>query len=114
MMNDRKTWEIPRLRGEVWYCGDEVCDCHQPQIELIQPHLGYYPWISHKVIWEGDYKSEPSVDEMAELCRSLHEECTKRSIPCVYQDDDVDHIRRYERPATEDEIRDIEASRKID
>ena len=58
----RKTWVV----ASVWYCGDEYCNCTQPQIEIVRPNLkASYPWIQRERIWEGTFRTdgEGSQDE---------------------------------------------------
>ena len=61
--NDNKTVSRSdgRIIAEMWYCGDEVCNCHQPQITErdAQGHL-------IREIESGPFRSEPEHDEWKE------------------------------------------------
>lgn len=58
---------VPRLQAYVWWCQDEVCDCNQPVVELVQRHptLGGTACKTTR-LWEGKYISEPDADEWLE------------------------------------------------
>lgn len=57
-------WLETKLQAYIWWCEDEVCDCHQPVIEEISPnHKARYPYIIRKRLWEGTFHSEPSFEE---------------------------------------------------
>lgn len=69
-----ENWSVPRYSAELWWCGDEVCDCSQPQIDLITPNLTVGPpWIRRTNIWRGTFKSggetEGLREELEEACR---------------------------------------------
>ena len=49
-------WRKPRRVAEVWWCGDEVCDCQQAQVVDITPNLDAgYPWIKWERVATGTF-----------------------------------------------------------
>ena len=70
-------WGSEYLLARVWYCGDEVCDCSQAQVERIGPNrVAGPPWITRETVWQGEFHSwsweEPGLAE-AELQQHLAE-----------------------------------------
>lgn len=48
-----------RIVAEIWNCGDDVCDCNQPQIHRITPNDNCgYPWIKRERLWEGTFQTD--------------------------------------------------------
>jgi hypothetical protein len=52
-------WAVPRLVAELWWCGDDRCDCTQPQIVRLTPNtvMGY-PWVHREAVWEGEFLTD--------------------------------------------------------
>lgn len=49
-------WQSARIVAQLWWCGDEECDCTQPMIERITPNRrAGYPWILRDTLWEGEF-----------------------------------------------------------
>lgn len=73
--------------AEIWYCGDDECDCTQPQIvtRTPRPLRGGGTVYDKKVLWEGTFLSESfayTSDELEELqYRPLREACERYGIP---------------------------------
>jgi predicted DNA-binding protein (UPF0278 family) len=64
MIPDRKTWASTRLEAIIWWCGDDECDCTQPQIDRVTPNLSEgYPWIRRETVWRGTFHSKPDADQ---------------------------------------------------
>lgn len=94
---DCKVW------ASIWWCGDSDCDCHQPQIDVVGPHLAFNPRLIWPVVlWRGEYVCEPSREELTRLQTELMEECQARGIPCQL---DEFNNPSGERPANGDEFR---------
>lgn len=92
-------WE-PFIEARLWWCGDEVCDCRQPQIVQKTPNLAVgSPWYRVQTLWEGTFRSEPSSDELAALRRELEDECRKRGLllGCNPSDLSWDRVREIDR-----------------
>jgi hypothetical protein len=75
-------WRRPRLVAEVWWCGDDWCDCTQPQIVRITPNTDAgYPWVRREAVWEGEFLTGTWQYEPAERERlqfgPLREACTR-------------------------------------
>lgn len=67
MSQERAEWNRPRIVASMWWCGDEVCNCTQPQIELRKPnHEAGYPWVRIVGLWKGTFHSEASYEESRE------------------------------------------------
>ena len=72
----------PYLIAEIWGCGDEVCDCWQPQITLIKPHNPPRPpWILRETVWEGTFRSWPELAEWDAMRAELRAAAAARDIP---------------------------------
>lgn len=72
-------WRRPRYFAEMWWCGDEYCDCYQPQIDLVTPNLTVGPpWIRRTRIWEGTFASGGEEDGQRD---ELREACGRMGIP---------------------------------
>jgi len=81
-MSDDDNIRPPYLIAELWWCGDETCDCVQPQITLITPNHPYYPpWIKRETKWMGTYHSQPEPEEMEQMKQELREASKKFGIP---------------------------------
>ncbi len=69
------------LRAYLWWCGDEVCNCYQPKIELVKPrqwsHLQVYDF---KLLWAGDFHSEPEMQEMQDMILELQSKAREYGI----------------------------------
>lgn len=79
---DRKRWAATRLEARLWWCGDDVCCCYQPQIDLLTPNLGAgYPWIRREEVWRGTFISDPSFEELVGLEKELAEAGEKFGAP---------------------------------
>ena len=79
--NPHNSWEKIRLVAEMWWCGDDVCNCYQPKIDRISPNReAGRPWIRRKEVWRGTFYSEPSNDEFAEMEKELKEAKKKYGI----------------------------------
>ncbi len=74
------------LRAELWYCGDDHCDCHQPQIEVMGPNPFNPQHWNFLELWRGTFISGPTGDEMAGLALELTEACTLFGIPQTEKD----------------------------
>jgi hypothetical protein len=71
-MDPYETWLTTRVRAEMWWCGDEHCNCTQPQIDRITPnHDAGYPWIKRERLWEGEFQSDASAEESLAQWREL-------------------------------------------
>lgn len=71
----------PYLVAEIWRCGDEVCDCWQPQITLISPHdPPMPPWIRRDRKWEGTFISDPDNSELQDIRSELRTAAAKYGI----------------------------------
>lgn len=61
-----KKWGDSGTYLTLWHCGDDVCDCYQPQLFRQTPHpdgRGY----KFDMIWEGTFHSQPSAEEWEEF-----------------------------------------------
>ena len=71
----------PYMVAEIWHCGDEVCDCYQPQITLIKPHNPPMPpWIVREQRWAGAFFSQPGEEEWVQMKTELREACLRFGI----------------------------------
>ena len=53
-----------KLFAEMWWCGDEICDCTQPQIvERSTVSFRHPAWKGPIVIEQGDFHSQADRDE---------------------------------------------------
>ena len=58
--------------ASIWWCGDDVCDCYQPQIETIEPNIiAGPPWLKRERIWHGEFVSGPCGDDIRRLRKEL-------------------------------------------
>jgi hypothetical protein len=64
-LEHRRRWNTPRLEAELWWCGDEVCDCTKPQIVRISPG-NQYPWVKREAVWEGTFLTHTADYSQAE------------------------------------------------
>ena len=90
-----KTWVV----AQMWCCGDDVCDCSQPQIELVGPGENY-PWLHRAIIWQGIFQSESSgmsMVEYEEQRKELQDEAAKHGI-------ELDEDLFGKREATNEEV----------
>lgn len=46
------------IRAEVWYCGDEWCNCTQAQIVARFRNLFDSRWIVPRLLWEGEFYTD--------------------------------------------------------
>lgn len=69
-----------KLKGYIWWCGDEYCDCYQPRIVEMVPNKRFPGLLVERTVWEGTFKSGPNGIEYDELRRELADECARRGI----------------------------------
>jgi len=51
-----KRWRTTRRIAEIWWCGDDVCDCEQAVVDDISPNLDVgYPWIRRERVATGTF-----------------------------------------------------------
>ncbi len=86
----QKQWLKPRIVAEIWWCGDDYCDCTEPMIVRITPNLkAGYPWIHREVLWSGEFLTETggySPEEIRERqYEPLRRECRRFGIPVPKQ-----------------------------
>jgi hypothetical protein len=75
-------WGRTYLEAQIWHCGDEICNCYQPQIDEISPNCSAgYPWIRRKEIWRGTFCSDPSHEEYEAMIRELTEKAKNLGVP---------------------------------
>jgi hypothetical protein len=73
----------------MWHCGDEVCDCTQPQIIGVSTEHWRDPdWKQPKGVEDGPYRSEPTLEERAEQVKWLLEKAAE------YQVSNLEDIQR--------------------
>lgn len=72
------TPQAPYLYAGTWWCGDDVCDCTQPQIEII---LSDPPWPKREMLWEGSFRCDREPAEKLEDDRELASACERFGIP---------------------------------
>lgn len=54
-------WYVWKIQAYIWWCGDDVCDCTEPLIDVITPNeKAGYPWIERTTIWRGTFRSRDS------------------------------------------------------
>lgn len=71
-MSLRDEWRKTRLEAQIWGCGDEICDCHQAQIERIRPNFkAGFPWVLREVVWRGTFAC--GGEEVWRMREELHE-----------------------------------------
>lgn len=97
-LEDRDEWRIPKLVATMWHCGDDVCNCWQPQIDLVLPGF-QFPVIQRFEVWRGTFISDPEFKEMQAMRKELAEEAAKLGIPM-----DEEFEEHGVREATRDEI----------
>ena len=74
-------WELARLEARLWWCGDEECNCYQPQVTKITPNReAGYPWIHREDVWQGTFISSPDMKEMNGLLKELKYAAKRYSI----------------------------------
>jgi len=83
---DVARWRQPRLVARIWWCGDEVCDCTQPVIELVVPDReAGHPRIRRAELWTGKFLTGTygyTPEERGRLqYEPLREECHRFGIP---------------------------------
>lgn len=83
-----------KIIGQMWYCGDDICDCHQPEIIENMPHptLRNGIW---KTIWSGNFKSEPDSVELKEQWDELIEKCKEMNVDNLKELVE-EYLERYE------------------
>jgi hypothetical protein len=63
-MMSREEWLKEEVYGKLWWCGDEDCDCHQPEIVKVGPdHQRGYPRREVIILWQGTFMSEPTAED---------------------------------------------------
>lgn len=91
-------WRRPRYDASVWWCGDEYCDCQQPQIVLRTPNLTVgRPWDRLTTIWQGEFTT--GGEGYSRLAQELAGECERRGIPVgnsYAEDQPADIARRID------------------
>lgn len=77
-----------KLFSEMWYCGDDICNCTQPQIvECSTEKYGELNWRPPKVIEMGTFHSEADIYEKIEQWNEL------LSLSIKYNINDIDYIK---------------------
>lgn len=77
--------EIKRV-AEMWWCGDDDCDCHQPRI--VEFRTDWRGWRrDFRVIEEGPFHSYPDAEEWEEMRQWLHDACARHGVE--YPEDDA-------------------------
>ena len=72
-------WEKPIYRAEIWWCGDDHCDCHEPRITIRTPNFeAGYPWVHIIPIWNGTFSTNG--EGLDELKKELENECANRGL----------------------------------
>jgi len=58
--------------GSIWWCGDDICDCYQPQIEHISPNnIAGPPWLRRETLWTGEFITGASWEEKRQIRKEL-------------------------------------------
>jgi hypothetical protein len=70
----------PVVNAYIWWCGDEVCACYQPVIELYEPMAGHRV-ASVTRLWEGEWVGGPGHEDYRRMRSELEAECERRRIP---------------------------------
>jgi hypothetical protein len=71
------------IYASMWGCDDEVCDCHQPMVELLTPNTNAgagRPWIRRTTLWAGTFVSGPDAGEWNSLHAELAEAATRFNV----------------------------------
>ena len=96
-MNEREkiaAWRRPTLEASMWWCGDDDCDCWQPQIDRLTPNFkGGYPWIHREEVWRGDFHSQPEASEWAAQLQQLRDAAAQHGVPLTEEDDHTPYGR---------------------
>lgn len=100
-LEDREDWRVPKLVASMWHCGDEVCNCFEPQIDLVLPGMAF-PLVQRFKVWRGTFHSDPDFEEMQAMRSELMEGSVKFGIPM-----DEEFEEYGIREATPDEIREF-------
>jgi hypothetical protein len=83
--DDLPAWAAGRTVAEVWWCGDEECDCTQAQIVQIGPdRVAGFPWVTRRVLWAGQFTSftyEQTEAEAAAQLAELRQACERLGVP---------------------------------
>lgn len=59
------------LEAELWWCGDEICNCHQPRIQRRAPNPNVTGVWNISPIWDGTFISNPNEQELEMLREEL-------------------------------------------
>ena len=70
---EHQPWGQSYLLALVWWCGDDICDCSQAQIEQIFPNPVGRPWILRERVWQGPFYTHGEQGAEADLKRHLDE-----------------------------------------
>lgn len=71
-VDEREHWAKAHIVVDYWWCGDDVCDCHQVQVCLCTPNQkAGYPWICRSNIEAGEFFSQPDAEEVGYLEEDL-------------------------------------------
>ena len=78
--------EIWRIDAEIWWCGDETCDCTVAQIIRVTPLPGWpLRGATREVLWRGEFVTctyELDAGEFeARLTAPLREACARLGVP---------------------------------
>jgi hypothetical protein len=58
-------WTRGGYLAQMWWCGDDHCDCHQPQIIKWTPNRrAGFPWITRAALWQGTFETDSDQDGM--------------------------------------------------
>ncbi len=73
------------VKANMWYCGDEVCNCTQPRIEIMGPNplTAIRSW-SFVRLWEGTFRSDGERDMLRAQRVELIDACRLFRIPYVF------------------------------
>jgi len=52
----------PYLEARMWWCQDEVCDCHQPQIDRVTANPDDSRFVRREAVWRGSFKSDGDME----------------------------------------------------
>lgn len=70
---DKDEWHVGHqgplsdIRAEVWWCGDEWCDCTQAQVTARFRNLLDSRWIVPRVLWQGTFFTDGECGAEEEL-----------------------------------------------
>lgn len=70
----------PQIVAEMWYCGDEVCECSQPEINRLTPNRYYPQCVDRETIEKGPFYSGAAMVEIEEQCKWLLEAARRHNV----------------------------------